>query len=439
MRIFQITAVLAAPLLVWAYANGPQPGCTTAPGDKPGVACVACHNSYTLNSQGGTVSIAFPNGPTYSPGAAQTFTVTVTDPDAVAYGFQMTARADTSPLGQQAGTFAAGTNQKVICAGPNLTPSDCSASSIQWIEHSEPLLTNTFTVQWTAPASNIGNVHIYIAANAAVDGPVNLDHIYSADYVLTPPAQPGAAPVINPSGIVNAASYASTIQSGSFVTIFGSNFSTTPVTWDQFISDNVFPTTLGGISVSIDGRPAPVYFAGPTQINVLAPADATAGLVNVVVSSPYGSSAPAQAQLAQESPGFFTFAVQQNRYIAAQIAIAGNPVTYEYLLPAGSLGSTPSRPAKPAEIVVLYGTGFGPTKTTVDPEDVFTGAAATVKPVTVTIGGQPATVQFAGLSGAGLYQLNVVVPEVGDGDQLVVATTTDGVATTQQVYIPVQR
>jgi uncharacterized protein (TIGR03437 family) len=53
---------------------------------------------------------------------------------------------------------------------------------------------------------------------------------------------------------------------------------------------------------------------------------------------------------------------------------------------------------------------------------VFTGAARTTDPVLVSIGGVAAKVQFAGISGAGLYQLNVVVPVLGDGDQKVIAT-----------------
>ena len=50
---------------------------------------------------------------------------------------------------------------------------------------------------------------------------------------------------------------------------------------------------------------------------------------------------------------------------------------------------------------------------------IFSGAAAVTDQVTITIGGVQATVAFAGLSGAGLYQFNVVIPQtVGLGDQV---------------------
>ena len=70
--------------------------------------------------------------------------------------------------------------------------------------------------------------------------------------------------------------------------------------------------------------------------------------------------------------------------------------------------------ASAGDLLVIYCTGLG----TVSPP-VADGAAApltplskTVNPVTVTIGGQPAKVMFAGLTPtlAGLYQVNAIVP-----------------------------
>ena len=68
---------------------------------------------------------------------------------------------------------------------------------------------------------------------------------------------------------------------------------------------------------------------------------------------------------------------------------------YEDLAPPGYLGnSLPSRAAKPGETIVLFGTGFGPTNPAVDPEDVFSDTAAATNPISVTIGGQVASVSF---------------------------------------------
>ncbi|HWB95685.1 MAG TPA: choice-of-anchor V domain-containing protein [Bryobacteraceae bacterium] len=446
IQCLQITTLVAViPILIWAYPTGALHGKTTAPGDQPGKACTQCHIGSTLNGGGGSVSIAFPNGFTYTPGQTQTLTVTVTDALAVAYGFQMTARADTNPSTTQAGNFTPTDVQKVICSDDSTAPADgCPNNGLEWIDQATPYPTNSFTVQWTPPATNIGNVQLYIAANAAQEGRVG--DIYSADYVLVAPplTSGGAAPIVTSGGAVNGASFGPGIQSRSFVSIFGSNFTTAdPTHWDGSISaDGVFPTTLTGVTVSIDGKPAPISYVDSGQINVLAPANATTGSVNVIVSNAYGSSDPIPVIMNASSPAFFTFSPDGGRYIAAQIALPTNPTTYEYLAPDGFFGSsTASRPAKSGDIIVLYGTGFGPTTPAVDPTLIFSGAAPTANPVSVTIGGQTAQVQFAGISGAGLYQLNVVVPQgVSDGDQPVVATTSDGQSTsTQSVYITVQQ
>jgi len=192
IRTLQASAfLLAVPVALWAFGNGPPAGYTTAPEDHPGIACTNCHKEFPLNSQGGSVSIAFPNGLNYTPGKAQTLTVTITDAAAVAYGFEMSARVESSLAGGQAGSFTAGVNQKIICAGNVVMPAaGCADNGIQWIEQSQPLTTNTFSVQWTPPTTNAGNLHFYIAANAAIDGPPSFGHIYAADYVLVPPAPP---------------------------------------------------------------------------------------------------------------------------------------------------------------------------------------------------------------------------------------------------------
>jgi uncharacterized protein (TIGR03437 family) len=159
------------------------------------------------------------------------------------------------------------------------------------------------------------------------------------------------------------------------------------------VVNGLLPTSLAGVGVMIDGKPACVYFVSPTQINALAPANAGAGPVLVTVSNAAGTSGGVSATLQPILPGLFT----ASNYVRAAAA-------------------------RPGDAIELYGTGFGPTKTTVDPATVFTGAYETSNPVTVTIGGIQAAVPFAGLVGPGLYQVNVTVPVgLADGDHAVVA------------------
>jgi uncharacterized protein (TIGR03437 family) len=69
---------------------------------------------------------------------------------------------------------------------------------------------------------------------------------------------------------------------------------------------------------------------------------------------------------------------------------------------------------------------------------LYSGAAQTANPVAASIGGVPAEVQFAGVTGAGLYQVNVVVPQgVPAGDQLLLLAT-DGLTSQGSVYLTIQ-
>ena len=177
----------------------------------------------------------------------------------------------------------------------------------------------------------------------------------------------------------------------------------------------------------IDGQPAAVYYISPTQLNVQSPDDGATGPVQVQIANQQ-STATATANLQNYAPAFFTFGT---KYVAA-VHSDGTLVG-----PAGLFGaSVASRPASPGEVVLLFGTGFGPTNPTTGTGVVFSGAAPLANPtlLQLRIGGQPASVKFAGLTGAGLYQFNVVIPQLPDGDSAVVATISN-VASPSNLFI----
>lgn len=444
--IASLLVCLTGTVAAWGYPFGPPNGVTIAPGDRPGVSCTACHNGTALNGGGGSVRLAFPNGLTYTPGQTQNINLVINDAIAATSGFEITARMEASPNTQQAGSFIAGTNQKVICSDNTIQPAaGCGGNGIQWMEHSQPSLSSTIAIQWTPPATNAGNVHIYVSANAANgDNTRSGDHIYAADYVLTPASTSTAnLPVVT--SVLNAASGAATMEAGSWITIAGTNLATAPATWDTAIIGNVYPTTLGGTTVAIDGKPAPISFASPTQINALVPATNTLGSVSVVVSNANGTGAPGTLTLAPASPGLFTFSQNQGRYAAGIVLDSGG---FEYLGPTGLLGSTvQSRPAKAGDSIQIYGTGFGPTVTPLNPELsasvayplAHTGPDITLPLAQVTIGGVPAQLQFCGIVAPGLYQINAVVPPgLTPGDQPVKVTLLSGPTVPQTTFIAVQ-
>lgn len=214
-------------------------------------------------------------------------------------------------------------------------------------------------------------------------------------------------------GVVNGASFTGPITSGSWVSIFGEGLATTTRTWrDDEIVDGVLPAELDGVSVRVNGREAAVFFASPGQLNVQAPDDDALGPVEVEVLRDGAVTARLNAELAAENPGLFAFDPRGRRYPAA-VHADGVFVGPEDLF-GGAVGV---RPVHGGDTILLFGTGFGLTDPPVPSGRVFSGAAPLVSPVKVLIDGREALVPFAGLSGAGLYQFNVVVPDgTAEGD-----------------------
>jgi uncharacterized protein (TIGR03437 family) len=151
-------------------------------------------------------------------------------------------------------------------------------------------------------------------------------------------------------------------------------------------------------------------------VNVLAPADSGTGSVSVTVTNSAGTSSPASAVMQAILPGLFT----ASSYVRAVRPSDGVVINGTG---AAESGYATVAAAKPGDALELYGTGFGPAANAVEAGVVFTGAYQASNDVTVTIGGTPAQVLWAGLVGPGLYQINVTVPAgIAAGDHAVLAT-----------------
>ncbi len=230
---------------------------------------------------------------------------------------------------------------------------------------------------------------------------------------------PGTPPAISAGGVVPVFSAVPVIQPGSWVSIYGSDLAGGRAIWK-----GDFPMSLGGTSVTIDGKPAFLWFVSPWQINLQVPDDTATGTVNVAVTTASGT-AEATVSLAPYGPSLSLLG--DGRHVAAEIATpngtgAYGGGTYDLDGPSNTF-SYATRPVKAGETLVLFGVGFGPTNLRVPAGQPFSGAAPTASPVTVTIGGVPAGVAFAGLTEAGLYQINLTVPQgAGSGDQPITAS-----------------
>jgi len=131
-----------------------------------------------------------------------------------------------------------------------------------------------------------------------------------------------SAPAVPPTPtitlVANAEGDVPTIAPNTWVEIKGSNLAQSgdSRTWQSsdFVN-NQMPVQLDGVSVTVNGQPAYVYYISPTQVNILTPPAALSGSVPVQVTNNGPVSATFMVQAQAEAPSFFVF--NAGPYIAA--------------------------------------------------------------------------------------------------------------------------
>ncbi|HTX39081.1 MAG TPA: DUF4082 domain-containing protein [Bryobacteraceae bacterium] len=219
-------------------------------------------------------------------------------------------------------------------------------------------------------------------------------------------------------GVSNAASAQLGVAAGTFASIYGTNFAPAGFSdnWgnNNAIVNGQLPATLDGVSVDIGGTPAYVAAVTPDQINVLAPNLGT-GSIEVTVTTAAGASAPFAVTADALQPAFFVW--PGNAAVATHL-------DYSIAVKNGTF-QTPTVAAKPGEVIILWGTGFGPTTPAAPSGQLVPSGLYGVDGVAVTVGGLAAQVYSVALSPgmAGLYQVAIQVPgSLADGDFPVIAT-----------------
>lgn len=203
---------LAAGALVlstgaWAESGGAPVGVTGAPEDGT---CADCHEGI-LNSGGGKLQIALVNATNWTPGQPVTLRVTLSDPKAQRWGFQLTARSASKPasaLGTLAATDTAATQVK-------------TAGGLQFITHRSAgtrMGTSgsvSWDMQWTPPAeAGAGDVTFYAAGNAANNNGDNSgDKIYTTSLTVAP-----GAPVTGTAKLLPVLAFGSQAEAGTWYT-----------------------------------------------------------------------------------------------------------------------------------------------------------------------------------------------------------------------------
>jgi uncharacterized protein (TIGR03437 family) len=261
---------------------------------------------------------------------------------------------------------------------------------------------------------NSGTVPLTVAANPGASRTAIL-LVANKSVTVTQAAAGSSSPAIT--AVVSGASYAPGIAANSYITIMGSGLSEVTTDWSNAIVGGKLPVSLNGVSVSIGGQPAYLEYISPSQINAIAP-DLPAGTVLVTVSNTQGTSVPFTANASVFGPAFFGW--------PGGYAVATH-LDFSYAARNGIFPSLTTVPAKPGETIVLWGTGFGPASPTAPvgslvPAGSILNAAS---PVTVTVGGVPATVYGVALAPglAGTFQVAIQIPPgLPNGDYPVIAT-----------------
>lgn len=189
------------------------------------------------------------------------------------------------------------------------------------------------------------------------------------------------------------------VSPGKLVVIYGTGLGPAQFAAAQ-PSGGVFASQLAGTTVTFNGIPAPLLYTFSSQLAAIAPYELTGSTAQVVVSYMGQTSNTFQVQLAAAAPSIFT----ANGTGAGQAAAVNLN---------GTLNSA-SNPVAQGSYVSLYATGAGlTTPSSVDGQLAVSPYPKPILPVSVTIGGQPATVGYAGAAPgevAGLMQINVLIP-----------------------------
>ncbi len=219
-----------------------------------------------------------------------------------------------------------------------------------------------------------------------------------ANYVPTPSVAEGAVVLANLAPTVNSASPL------SIVSVFGSEFTSSTFYNPILDADGKIATRLGGTCVEIGGERAPLFAITPTQANIQIPGAATFGPVSVVIVRNCNNidevRSPAASVMVEEAtPAFFLYPPYKTDGLIAARFNDG----YAAVAPAGMFSEHKvlSRPAKPGDIIVLFGTGWGRTEADLATGELGVGAdrlLPSANPM-VTFGGIPLAAENVSTSG----------------------------------------
>jgi adhesin/invasin len=202
------------------------------------------------------------------------------------------------------------------------------------------------------------------------------------------------------SGLTDGASFQQKYSPGMIMAVFGASLS--PAGTAESASGVPLPVTIAGVSATVNGVEAPLYYASPTQLNIQVPWQTAANSPTTLTINNNGQITSQTFLTGSASPGIFT---DQNQNIACLCSAAQGQITTLYL--AGTGPVTP-----------VIATGSAPASSTP------LGSLPAPQNTTVLVGNGkvPATIQFIGIPYGlvGVTQINFQVPSGMTGRQPVI-------------------
>ena len=231
--------------------------------------------------------------------------------------------------------------------------------------------------------------------------------------------------------IVNAASeIPAAVAPGEILTIYG--FGAGPSNASGFTANpagNV-ATSLNGAQVLFNGQPAPMIYGSAYQANVIVPYE-VANQAATTVALQFGgvTSGAWSVPVVATAPGIFT--------------ISATGLGQAAVLNQDNSVNSASNPAPRGSVIQIYATGEGQTSPPgVTGSVIIDNLKRPILPVTVSIGNQNTSVQYAGSAGdsvAGLMQVNAVVPQsITPGAAVPIVVSVGGVPAQSGVTVAVQ-
>lgn len=238
--------------------------------------------------------------------------------------------------------------------------------------------------------------------------------------------------------------------SGSWLEIKGTNLADTndprlsatanPGQWtaSDFNNGNA-PTSLDGISVRINGKPAFVWYLSPGQLNVQAPEDTATGNVAITVTNCNATSFPFTFGRRALAPGMLApanYAANGTQYMVATFQSDG---AYVLNTATGAAFGLNSRPAKPGDGIIAYGIGFGDVNPSILPGVIVGQSNTLINPVSISFGAAKATIAYQGLAGGfvGLYEFYFTVPAGLTNGDYQINVVQNGSPIPQTMYLTV--